>query len=155
MVAMERLVAGEPVVEIGDPRDVAGYRAGAWQIKPIVGRGGARTGLWVALRKEAEHLGFIWVYRQEIRLFTDRQIALLQNFASQAVIAMENARLLTETREALEQQTATALGELLRGAISIVNSTRSQGLTSRSRHGRKEFRTQNRDRRRSRPYAAR
>src|SRR5262249_18484700 len=87
----------DPSYLIGDPLPVAAADVA-----------GVRTLLGVPMLRDMEVVGFIGIYRKEIRPFTEKQVALVTNFAAQAVIAIENARLLNELRESLQQQTATA-----------------------------------------------
>ncbi len=104
-----RLIAGtEGVVQVADVIHSEGYRAGDPLPRAAADLGGIHTLLVVPLRRQGSLLGTFGIYRQEVKPFSDRQIALVQSFAAQAVIAMENARLFNQTREALERQTATA-----------------------------------------------
>jgi GAF domain-containing protein len=107
-IPMTRAIRRGRPMQVNDLREEPAYLAG--EPLPVAGVeiAGIRTLVIVPMFKDSEPVGSIAVYRKEVRPFTDKQIELLQNFAAQAVIAIENVRLLNELRESLQQQTATA-----------------------------------------------
>jgi GAF domain-containing protein len=102
-----QMMATKTLVHVKDVRSEEAYIDDPVAVSAVE-LGGIRTLLGVPLLNKSEMIGAFFLSRQEVRPFTDKQIELVKNFAAQAVIAIENARLLNELRESLQQQTAMA-----------------------------------------------
>ncbi len=122
-----RMMRGEGTFVVADLLELPAYRAGDALVRAIVDLAGARSVVITPLRKDAVTLGAITIYRQEVRPFTEKQIALLENFAAQAVIAMENARLIDEIRTARDDAEAT-LRELKTAQANLIQAEKMASL---------------------------
>src|SRR6185437_6537760 len=122
-----RLLAGERVIHVPDLMAEEVYKKGDPNRRALVNLGGVRASLMVPLLRDDAVLGFINFYRQEPRPFSEKQVALLQNFAAQAVIAMENARLITETRSARDDA-EMALGNLKQAQANLIQAEKMASL---------------------------
>src|SRR6202012_3415567 len=117
LLAFQAVERRQPV-QVADLRATPAYLAGHPKAVHSADVGGIRTMVTVPMLKDDEVAGVIAIFHTEVRPFTDKQIELVQSFAAQAVIAIENTRLLSELRESLEQQTATA------EVLGVINASR-------------------------------